>query len=236
MIPKIIWQTYRARDLPPKAATACESWRQINPGWECLLYDDTDIEKFMHQEFNGELSRLFRLLPLGVMKADVWRYAVLFKYGGIYTDIDTTCLVPVERWELVGRALSVGLENKLHFCQWTIVATPGHPVLAEVLHLIEKRFQSGIDTTYEHFVHKHSGPGIWTDAIRKVLGLSDLTAKEIYDNHREAAAASGIQLLPQSSFHGSLVSHAFGSNHYHDGYARWTVERERFLSRELPQK
>ena len=32
------------------------------------------------------------------MKADIWRYCVIYKNGGLYTDLDTTCVIPIERW------------------------------------------------------------------------------------------------------------------------------------------
>ena len=55
--------------------------------------------------------------------------------------------------------IQVGLEHKLHFCQWVISAVKGHPVLKKTVELIVKRAESGLDQTHEGFVHAHTGPG-----------------------------------------------------------------------------
>lgn len=64
-------------------------------------------------------------------------------------------------------SMLIGLENDVHFCQWTIAGVARHPVLEAVLKLIVvKALAVGeIDTKDIEFVHQHSGPGVWTDAI-----------------------------------------------------------------------
>jgi alpha 1,6-mannosyltransferase len=110
------------------------------------------------------------------MKADLWRYLILGENGGVSSDIDSVCLEPLDLW--VDRpqprgadVLILALENAEHFCQWTIAATPGHPAprhtAAFLLHNFESR---GIDTACEPFVHRTTGPGIWTVALKDYLG------------------------------------------------------------------
>jgi mannosyltransferase OCH1-like enzyme len=36
--------------------------------------------------------------PVGAMRSDFWRYAVIYMHGGIYGDIDTWCKRPVQQW------------------------------------------------------------------------------------------------------------------------------------------
>ena len=36
---------------------------------------------------------VYSSFPIGVMKADFFRYAVLLAHGGIYADVDTSCQV-----------------------------------------------------------------------------------------------------------------------------------------------
>jgi mannosyltransferase OCH1-like enzyme len=122
----------------------------------------------------------------------------------------------------------VAVENPVHFCQWTVAASPGHPALGRALEIIEQRARAGSDTAYEHFVHRHTGPGVWTDAIREWLGLEGMSPTEIYQNYSNHAAERGIQILPAWSFERELVRHDFGSATYRgDGYASWVDERKR---------
>ena len=43
---------------------------------------------------------MFTSYPLGVMKADFWRYCIMFVEGGIYSDIDTESYVPINQWPI----------------------------------------------------------------------------------------------------------------------------------------
>jgi hypothetical protein len=226
-IPKIIWQTYRDEHLPSRGAEAVQSWKKMNPEWEYRFCTDPEILEFMNREFGGDLARIFASVPVGVMKADIWRYAILYKFGGLYADIDTTCLSPISWWELSWETLLVALENQVNFCQWTFAAMPQHPVLEKVLQLIVERGRGGIDPSYDHFVHWYTGPSVWTAAIAGVLGVAETRAETIYAKYRRSAESHGIQMVPARTFNGVLVSHAFGSVNYSaKEYVRWVDQSD----------
>ena len=42
----------------------------------------------MNASFDNATVAAYRSFPLGVMRADMWRYAVLYDRGGLYADID----------------------------------------------------------------------------------------------------------------------------------------------------
>lgn len=230
-LPRIIWQTYRSAALPAEAAAASRTWRVLNPGWEHRFHDDAAAAAFVEREFPS-LAAVYHALPLGVMKADLWRYAALYRHGGVYADIDAICRVPIEGWKVDDTCLTLALENEVHFCQWTMAAPPAHPVLAAVLRLIAERATRGYDLGYEHFVHEGTGPGVWTDAIREVLGLAGLPPERIRKDYPDVVRAAGLSILPAGTFGSGLVGHEYGSRHYGDGYASWTLERDRLNARQ----
>lgn len=94
MIPDLITQTWRDRTLPEAARPYAESWRRCNPAMNYRLFDDADCDALMADAFPEHLD-LYRRLPFPVMRADVFRYAVVHRDGGIYADIDMECLRPV---------------------------------------------------------------------------------------------------------------------------------------------
>ena len=53
----------------------------------------------------------------------------------------------------------MGLEDQVHFCQWTIDGAAGHPVLKRVVDLIVERAEEGLKLNYSNYVHFHTGPG-----------------------------------------------------------------------------
>ena len=52
---------------------------------------------FVEHHFPGETSRLYNRLTIGAAQADLWRLLVLYKYGGVYMDIDAHLVWPLNR-------------------------------------------------------------------------------------------------------------------------------------------
>lgn len=92
MTPKIIHQTWRDHDLPVDAALP-DSWKRHNPDWEYRFWTDEDLNRFVQTEY-PEMLALYMDVPRPVQRADIARYLLLHKYGGIYADIDTECHAP----------------------------------------------------------------------------------------------------------------------------------------------
>lgn len=48
----------------------------------------------------NDLDRLDFYLSLGdtILRADIFRYLMLYAFGGLWTDFDTTCVVPISKW------------------------------------------------------------------------------------------------------------------------------------------
>lgn len=182
-IPKTIWQTYRTHEIPLVARSCVRSWARVNPGWTVKFQDDDQIARFVTDHLGASVGKLLRSLPLGVMKADLWRYAVLHKHGGVYADLDTICRHPIENWSSAPKGLIIGVENLsgVHFCQWAFASVSEHPVLEETLKLLIARAERGIDTQRPHYVHYHTGPALWSDAIRIYLELGTAAEAEQRD-------------------------------------------------------
>ena len=94
MIPTLFTQTWTSRTLPPQAARLRETWIARNPDFACRLFDDEACEALVAATFPEHLDA-YRALPFPIMRADVFRYAAIFRDGGLYADIDMECLRPV---------------------------------------------------------------------------------------------------------------------------------------------
>lgn len=239
-IPLEVWQTYKTRDLPKEAEKCRQSWvNQKNIKYHFM--SDKDIEQFVRDNFSDEVYRVFISLPLGVMRADLWRYCVLYKNGGIYSDIDSKLIKPITEWKFRDSdRIVIGLENDIHFCQWTIASVSGHKVLKTVIDMIVSEFNKGIDLTNEHFVHKHTGPGIWTRAINKTLGLNvdqkAIDTWRLYQDpkHKSKFTKLGIRLESRDFFNREYVQNLYGSTQFKDdNYTSWIAERDKIRSRLL---
>ena len=90
-IPKIIYQTWCTKDLPPKMAECVDRLKKSNPGFKYELYDDADCREFIKAEFDPDVLQAYNSLIPGAFKADLWRYCILYKRGGFYVDIKFQC-------------------------------------------------------------------------------------------------------------------------------------------------
>ena len=86
-IPLDIYQTWKTKDLPPKMRECVENLKKKNPEFRHHLYDDEDCYKFIQKNFEPEVAAAYDSLIPGAYKADLWRYCILYKHGGIYLDI-----------------------------------------------------------------------------------------------------------------------------------------------------
>ena len=76
--------------LPPKMYNCVQSNLLLNcVGVDCIhyLFCDADCREFIKNEYPPDVLMAYdRLIPTA-FKADLWRYCVLYKYGGVYLDV-----------------------------------------------------------------------------------------------------------------------------------------------------
>lgn len=158
-----------------------------------------------------------------VQKADVFRYVVMWKLGGVYADMDVEPVVPVDAWVINStstfewRTVNVVLgweqvtdrpdwrefyASQAQLCQWTLMAAPGHPLYRAVLDAVLRMFATG---NPEASVIRSTGPGIFSDAVkgfvRKThgaeLGTAPLSLKLL---KKRAVHVGDILLLTTQAF------------------------------------
>ena len=179
VIPKAIYQTYKKSNLTIDLLLLTRTWKtETTNKYKYFFMDDKQAREFITNYEPAALT-FFDKAPVGAMKADIWRYIIIEKYGGIYTDIDTRKLKPIDEWKIEPLAndhmMVISLEhNQLFFCQWAFMATPKHPLMKFIISSILERYETegfDIDNTDEFAVHKICGPGIFSDCIKSFLGV-----------------------------------------------------------------
>ena len=87
VIPLNIYQTWHTKDLPPLMKNAVNKIIYNNPRFNYQLFDDDDCRNFIKDNFDSSVLNAFDSLIPGAYKADLWRYCILYKNGGVYLDI-----------------------------------------------------------------------------------------------------------------------------------------------------
>lgn len=156
-IPRLLHQTYKSKIIEDAALKSnIEHLKTLNPLWRHTLYDDDDIEEFILRDYGKEIYAYYQRIDpcYGAAKADFFRYLLMYKCGGVYLDIKSSCDLPLDdvllpdeqyilaHWDNLEGGMyedhgrHPGLEEvspQGEYQQWFIVAASGHPFLREVI-------------------------------------------------------------------------------------------------------
>jgi mannosyltransferase OCH1-like enzyme len=93
-IPPLLHVTYKdLTKIPPKVYANIQTYA---PEYSLQLYDDDDVIKFLKTYFHPSVVNAFKQTRAGAHKADLFRYCVLYVYGGVYMDVKTVLLQPLK--------------------------------------------------------------------------------------------------------------------------------------------
>lgn len=227
MIEKNIFQTHKTKEHIAKnlkLVWGTNSWKSLSPEYTYHFYNNEECDSFMKNEYGGPIYKAYKRSPLNVMKADIWRYCIIHKYGGIYADSDTRLFGSPDIFQKEG-ALFVGVpENNVHLCQWIFAAPKSSPVLESIIEYIAEIFYD-VDNFFEpHIVHRLTGPGAFSAGIDKYLRKNNLPTyadKNQYANYPDKR----LYIYPGNQFHEIKVLHMFSG--YWDG--GWTIEKDNYV-------
>lgn len=108
-IPKIIHQIWSDKQypLPDYLKGLSETWKEHHPEWKYILWDEKDIANFVQKNY-PQYWDFYLSLPYDIQRWDAVRYLILYKYGGLYVDIDMEALSPIDElldWDKCNFAL-----------------------------------------------------------------------------------------------------------------------------------
>lgn len=203
-IPKVIYQSWKTKELPEKMSEMVEKTKKMNPEYTHEIWDDNDCREFLFKHFGENYANAFDILIPGAFKCDFWRYAVLYINGGIYMDMDMTPEVPFREILREDDKFVSIVDQKNGNCsdsaiyQAFIACVPKHQIMLDSLQI---SFNNIVTRTYEVFcslsvtgpvvvglainlywkkknVHEKIEPGEYKDGIR----LFKMNPEKTWDN------------------------------------------------------
>jgi len=191
MIPKIIWQTheYEIKDLPDEFKTKMNSWKEMNPTWDYRYTNAT--ERLEHiKNFGGEELLSFYKDCSRVTQSDIWRYIILYEFGGVYSDIDTQCIMPLDQMmdlHYNGEPIIVHrpmLNRKFHFINGNIAAVKNQEVFKEIIESAIKKFRSLPADRDKSRINKTCGSSCCSNSLNGCNGRNDYNlGYEFFSQH-----------------------------------------------------
>lgn len=162
-IPKIVHQIWIGGKLPSAYAGWIQSWRRLNPGWDCRLWDSKAI---LREGLKNETA--FRGSPNNGVKSDIARYEILEKYGGVYFDTDFECLRPLG--ELVRRCTfftGIIFGSSPVISNGVVGASAGHPLIREAVN----RIHGPVTSRDGMEILSQTGPGFFSGVLFDNQGI-----------------------------------------------------------------
>ena len=195
-IPRRIIQVWGqgGADLPLFAKAAAANVRLLNPGFEYLLFDDAQIEKFIDADF-PRYRPTFDSFSAQIQRYDFFRYLAVYRFGGFYFDTDVflvsslddllgfDCVFPFEELG-INRFLSNEYGMDWEIGNYGFGAAAGHPFLKAIIENCVRAQQhpewakpmlKSIPRIFrsESFVLATTGPGLVSRTLAEYPGASE---------------------------------------------------------------
>lgn len=154
--PQNIHQMYFGGELPPEVQLNIEEIRKRNPNYSYKLWREDEVEAFIVETYGEPILKRYQRIDSNYLaaRADFVRYLLLYAFGGLYLDVKSNLLKPLDEvlrpdcrailshWDnLPGQdhegwiPIHKGLEyqERGEYVQWVLVYRSGHPLLREVI-------------------------------------------------------------------------------------------------------
>lgn len=87
VIPLNIFQVWHdKKKIPVSVKESIELIKKQNPEFKHHLFDEKECYNFIKKYFSKKILNAYEKVIPHALKADLWRYCVLYKHGGIYLD------------------------------------------------------------------------------------------------------------------------------------------------------
>lgn len=96
MIPRIIHHVWLGGPMPHDLEAYRDTWRQTHPGWEHRLWGDDDLDWLENRDLFDQAPDIVPERNIGQFRANLARYEILWRHGGVYVDCDMEALKPLD--------------------------------------------------------------------------------------------------------------------------------------------
>ena len=175
MIPKIIHQLW----IGPKPAPTkfMDTWKDKNPEFTYIRWNEEEIKtRLLELRCINKINEMEEING----KADIIRWEILYKYGGIFIDADSICIEPIDDILMNTKAFAGYEQEEIRkdlIATGTMGFPPKHPLVKKAIEWIENNDVSVKKTQKRAWLTV--GPGLLT-RIYNYGKFNDLT---IFPSH-----------------------------------------------------
>jgi inositol phosphorylceramide mannosyltransferase catalytic subunit len=206
LIPRTFHRIWFGGAMPAEFERYGATWREHHPDWEMVTWTEDTLPPLRNQA-------AFDAAPSMAQKADIARYELLLRFGGVYIDCDFECLRSIE--PLIAGVEAFAAREDDHFVNVAIMgAVPGHPLFTAAVEEIPGR----IAALPHAGVNEQTGPHLLTALVQAhgegtpqltVFGPPEFYPYKFDEMHRR----------------GEAFPTAYGVHHWAHSWAEPTVHR-----------
>ena len=206
-IPKVIYKTGidDYDKLPQRLKAIFKDNLKINTNFTIRYYSDKDSREFIRNNFSKDIINAYDKLIPGAYKADLFRYCILYKNGGVYSDLTQRILKPlesfidfekdelylvkdIEHYKVNGEGSSKGIQISF------IAARPGNDIFLKAIRRIVKNVK---DEYYGYNALYPTGPSLFYHLLKDYkskykIGLKETGQNKIVNENDETIIISKI--------------------------------------------
>jgi hypothetical protein len=133
-IPHVFHRIWIGAAMPPEFEAFGPQWANLNPGWEVRTWGEADIDALgmVNRDLYDRAPELCpeRFIPR--FRANLARYEILHRHGGVYVDTDLRPLAPMP--DLDGIGAFAGWEREPEWIGNSVLGcAPGHEFFARLI-------------------------------------------------------------------------------------------------------
>jgi len=190
-IPGTCYQTWVDNRFGRNHRKEIENFRSLNPNISWVLFNEIELHNYMRENWQHHpIYRIFLNSRFGPMKADIFRYCILFDRGGYYFDISKGCNIPIRAMHKENDSAVISFENNISkndsypesgnllkhpdnlIIQWGFGFEKGHPFLAKVISRIvseSEKYENRVFPVPKEAILSFTGPRAFTYAVRSTI-------------------------------------------------------------------
>jgi mannosyltransferase OCH1-like enzyme len=170
-IPKIIFRTskFKLQDLNEDVKKVYQNDLLNNEGYSVFYFDDEDCLQSIIDSNDDKLILAYNTLIPTAFKADLWRYYILHKYGGIYLDSSHIANIPYD--EIINSEKEIFVKDSLDeygINNSFIVCCKNNKVLQKAIELCVNNVEN---KRYDLRFLEITGPQLLENSYREIYNI-----------------------------------------------------------------
>ena len=196
-IPPNVYQTWESRLLGKTHAKSIQEFRENNPTLSFYLFEKEKRDDYMASNWGREdISNIYFKSIFGPMKADIFRYCILYELGGYYFDIAKGCKCPLNQLHDSNHIGVLTYEDTIcyyppndpklfslirpfnNILQWGLAFSEKNLFLENLINNIcsdYKLYKDKVFNSPKTAILNFTGPGMYTKVMRNFILKNDIS-------------------------------------------------------------